>query len=187
MADAKATRAMKVVIAGGTGTGKTSTLEALEKKLPGAVFVEESARAVVRQRGEEGRALLRRENKLELQEAIAKAQSEAFGAVPDDRLCIFDSGFGDTIAFLKIAGIAVPKELLEAARRSRYDAVFWAPPRRDIFRDGNTVNPQTWEHAEQLGLLIRDTYRSLGYTVIELPKAEPRERANFVIEQLERK
>ena len=173
----------RAVITGGVGSGKTSIIEVLRKKQE--VWVaEEQALGMISEELQKSGQLLPWTKPLEFWKPVTDKRIAQFNGAPVKNFnCVFDRGIPEPIAFLLIEGITPPKELVEVSHKYRYDVVFWAPPWKEIYQN-RPERPQSWQYAEELGLLLKKVYRSLDYEVIEVPKAAISERAQFILENI---
>ncbi len=96
----------------------------------------------------------------------------------------FDRGVPDVIGYLRVCGLDVPRHMLTAADKFRYNKrVFLAPPWREIFHE-DTERKQSWEEAVATFEAMVRTYETFDYEIVPLPLASLEERAKFVLEQL---
>jgi predicted ATPase len=73
------------------------------------------------------------------------------------------------------------EEIMAACLNYRYERrAFLAPPWREIYRTDDE-RWQTYEEAvETYGVMVR-AYEDCGYEVVDIPRATPAERADFVL------
>lgn len=96
----------------------------------------------------------------------------------------FDRGVPDVIGYLRVCGLDVPRHMLTAAAKFRYNKrIFLAPPWRDIFHE-DAERKQSWEEAVATFEAMVSTYESLDYRIVLLPLASVQERAEFVLRQI---
>src|SRR5262249_4439502 len=99
--------------------------------------------------------------------------------------CFADRGIPDTLCYARLIGLSETEAIEEACRSYRYaPAVFLAPPWREIYAT-DSERKQDFAEAERTYTLMADVYRECGYRMVELPKGTPRERAEFVLDQLD--
>jgi predicted ATPase len=165
------------VITGGPGAGKTTLLEALRAR--GYTVAPEASRAIIKERtalGELGPRdhLLFAELGLMWDIRNYREAQAVTGPV------FFDQAMPGPASYLRKMGLPVPPHMDEAARRFRYaQTVFIAPPWREIYRT-DTERTQTWAEARLVFDLAAESYRRLGYDLVELPKASVEQRVAFV-------
>jgi predicted ATPase len=188
----------KYVLTGGPGSGKSSLLRALHER--GYTCSEEASRQLIMEE------LGRKSNCLpwmdlpcfaekvlgRMREAYQAAEDPGSGnpaaggkrIVPGRGPMFFDRGIPDIIAYLKVAGIPVQEHFYAAARQCPYEkTVFLLPPWRDIYVQ-DPARRQTYEESERLCYEIRETYRSSGYHITELPPAPVKKRVHFILEAI---
>lgn len=96
----------------------------------------------------------------------------------------FDRGVPDVIGYLRVCGLGVPRHMLTAAAKFRYNKqVFLAPPWRETFHE-DAERKQSWEEAVATFEAMVSTYESLDYEIVLLPLASVQERAEFVLKQI---
>lgn len=96
----------------------------------------------------------------------------------------FDRGVPDVIGYLRVCGLDVPRHMLTAAAKFRYNKrIFLAPPWREIFHE-DKERKQSWEEAVATFKAMVNTYESLNYEIVRLPLAPVQERAKFVLGQI---
>lgn len=173
----------RVILSGGPGAGKTTLLEELSRR--GYRCIDEVAREIIREQMALGGAALPWEDREEyarlmLARSIASFQEQAEGS----GLTFFDRGVPDTLAYVRLAGLGVERESIEACSRFRYwRQVFLAPPWEDIYEtDGERRQP--YDEAIRTYDWIVKVYTECGYECIDLPKTVPAVRADFVLNAL---
>lgn len=168
------------VLTGGPGAGKTTLLEALRAR--GFATTEEAGRGVIREEVEaSGDALPWLDRERFAERMFAWELRSYRDAERRSGQVFFDRGLPDTIGYLRLEGLEVPAWMEEEAWRLRYNGrVFIAPPWPQIYgRDEE--RRQNWDVAVRTYEVMAETYGDLGYTLLELPKADVEARADFVI------
>jgi predicted ATPase len=171
------------VVSGGPGAGKTTTLVELEKL--GFTCVPEVARQIIQEQIRSGGKALPWDDReaytaLMLQRSLESFKEHASAARPT----FFDRGIPDTLCYARLIGLRQTHSIEGACREYRYaPQVFLAPPWKEIYRT-DTERRQDFAEAEKTYDLMVETYRECGYQIIELPKAEPLLRAQFILKQI---
>jgi predicted ATPase len=169
-----------IVITGGPGSGKTTLIEAMRGR--GFATSPEAGRGIIQhQQAISGPALPWRNAALFAELMLCWELRSHAAAGAGSGPVFFDRGIPDTIGYLKLNGLAVPPHMLEAARLHRYRrSVFIAPPWPEIFTQ-DTERHQTLAEAELTHAAMVETYSSLGYELVPLPRAPLDERVRFLL------
>jgi len=168
------------VVSGGPGSGKTTVLHELARR--GVPFAEEVARQIIQEQVQGGGTALPwadREayTRLMLERSIASFLAHT----PADRITFSDRGIPDTLCYARLIGLPADDFIQDACRRYRYGSVvFLAPPWKEIYAT-DSERKQDFAEAERTFELMAQVYDECGYTVIELPKASPAARADFIL------
>ena len=173
----------RIVVTGGPGAGKTSLFDALERR--GFPRTREAGRAIIQDQVRiGGTALPWADRGLYAQlmlswEMRSLAETEGLAGP-----VFFDRGAPDVVGYLRLCGLEVPAAIDAAARLPLYDpVVFLAPPWREIFT-GDAERRQDYAEAVRTFEALAAVYAELGYRLVELPRADIAERADFVLERL---
>jgi predicted ATPase len=166
------------VLTGGPGAGKTSVIEELAAR--GLSTTREAGRAVIASYAEAGLPPPwidpPRFAELMLDHDIAEYERAATLNGP----VFFDRGMLDLVGYLALMGLPVTDRISIAAERYRYNShVFLFPPWRDIYVQ-DAERHQDFAEAERTHRVMVTAYKSLGYTLIEVPRATIADRAEFI-------
>lgn len=167
----------KYIITGGPGAGKTTLLQALKQQ--GYGTSDEASRQLIIEEVNNGSKCL---PWMDLPCFALKALErmvQLYNNAPPE-VTFFDRGIPDIIAYLKAAALPVDKHFYHTLNRHPYHpVVFLAPPWQEIYVN-DSERWQTFKEAVALYHTIKETYLTLGYTLVELPLASVQERVNFV-------
>ncbi len=171
------------VVTGGPGSGKTALIEALARR--GLRCMPEAGRAIIQDQVRIGGSALPWADRYAFAELMLgwelrsyQEASSAAGAVMMDR------GIPDVMGYLTLCGLPVPSHVEAAAKLYRYNqCVFVAPYWKEIFTQ-DTERKQDQAEAEATARVMIETYASLGYTIVELPRTDIEARADFVMKRL---
>jgi predicted ATPase len=172
------------ILTGGPGSGKTSLLRELNER--GYTIVHETGRSVIQQQIEiDGDALPWKNTRLFAQHMLASDVSNYLQHDGAKRIIVFDRGIPDVLGYALLSEIDEVAPYRKQARQFRYNKyVFILPPWETIYVNDNerkqdfTVATRTYE-------VMYETYKRLGYHLIDLPKVSVSERADIFIEMAE--
>ncbi len=170
------------VLTGAPGTGKSAVLERLG--LQGFDGVEEPARQILaEQRSFGGNGVPDSDPALFVELMLSRAVFERRKPRPAGRPVFFDRGIPDLIAYALLYGLD-DRPARGAAHKYRYNpTVFFAPPWKDIYSTDDERR-MSYGEAADFGERMRDAYRGLGYTLVELPRESPEARARLILDRV---
>ena len=170
----------RYIISGGPGAGKTTLVQALHQK-GYAVSEEASRRVIIEEVSKNSNCLPWTNLPCFAHKVLARMMVQYEKAFTHTGTMFFDRGIPDIISYLKVAAVPLDKAYTDAVERCPYSSlVFMAPPWQEIYIN-DSERWQTFEEAVVLFQAIKETYQSLQYTTLELPKASVEDRVNFVL------
>lgn len=174
-----------IIITGGPGSGKTTLLDEIFKT--NYNYIPEVAREIIRtQVSSEGDALPWKNVKKYCDLMLDKSIESFISAMtnPQKQPIFFDRGIPDTLAYTRLINIPISKKLESATRRYVYNKkVFILPPWKEIYKN-DSERKQDFEEALATYKIMFETYKYLGYELIEVPKLSVEERASFIIKNV---
>jgi predicted ATPase len=173
----------RIVITGGPGSGKTSLIDALQRR--GFPRTVEAGRAIIQDQVRLGGEALPWADRQAYARLMLSWELRSYRETEGRAgLVFFDRGAPDVIGYLRLCGLPVPFEARAAGRLFRYDSlVFIAPPWPEIFA-GDAERRQDFAEAARTYEAMAEVYPELGYTLVELPRVSIGARADFVLERL---
>ncbi|MCB0473861.1 MAG: ATP-binding protein [Flavobacteriaceae bacterium] len=180
----------KILITGAPGTGKTSIIQALESL--GYLCHHE----IIRDLTADAQKELSPENIVsnpivfvndpqDFNNKLLKGRIEQFinSDFHEEPLAFFDRGIPDVLAYMDYFRQQYRDDFIEACKRHVYDNVFLLPPWESIYVVDNE-RFESYEQALDLHIHIENTYKNLGYQLIEVPHASVENRIRFILDQL---
>ncbi|MGN6494871.1 MAG: AAA family ATPase [Agriterribacter sp.] len=167
------------VITGGPGCGKTTMLEALQKR--NYTVVPEDARQIIaEQTAMNGNALPWKDRILYQQLMMDRSVATYKAHINDTGILLFDRGIIDALCYGTLIGIPDSATNARIASQYRYNKkVFILPPWKEIYTT-DTERKQTWTEAVATYEQMAATYLQHGYQLTEVPRLPVNERASFV-------
>lgn len=173
---------LRIIITGGPGTGKSTLIDLLSQQ--GYSCYPELARQVIKEQLELGSNL------------FPWADVKGYSDLLFERICcqvedangsgviFFDRSPVDVLAYLELAGVGPDVEQLMAIRSLKYyPKVFYTPFWQEIYQT-DSERRESPEEAKIVDDTIAQTYRNLGFELIEVPKVSPLQRLTFIEQQL---
>lgn len=175
------------IISGTVGVGKTTLIEELIKRERKLTFISEVAAELISDQVDVDGELVPWKTELSFhrfEDLLLRKRIEAYLSAGESSVCFFDRGIPDAIPFFQVEGKNVPTELLDAARKIRYNQmVFFLPFWEEIY-ENTPFRPQSSREADHIDMLLRQTYLELRYSLIDVPKVSVEERAQFIFERV---
>ncbi len=166
------------IITGGPGFGKTSIIKELSKS--GYKTGEEIARDIIHNQLKVDGGILPWKNVKAFQQEVFGRRLSFYDSIGEEELAFSDRGIPDQLAFARFRGFS-PEILKESADKYRYaSTVFIASPWKEIYVIDD-IRKETFEEACRMHEMVCKVYNELGYKLVELPKANVKERVVFVL------
>ncbi|MFD0710826.1 AAA family ATPase [Paenibacillus sp. GCM10027626] len=171
-----------IIITGGPGAGKTTLLHEMKRR--GQRYVPEVAREIIQSEISLNGDALPWKNTTKYRDRMLDHSIESYleaMAQPKDHRLFFDRGIPDTLAYSKLISIPISNKLAAAVQNYRYcKQVFILPPWEEIYHTDHE-RLQGFDEAVATYRIMVETYTELGYELIEVPKLDVGQRADFVI------
>lgn len=172
----------RFLISGGPGSGKSTLIQALQQMH--CCCVEEASRKIIREEVAKHSNCLPWVNLSCFASKVLDQMICDYKKTEKNKITFFDRGIPDIIAYLKVGNEEVAESYALAMAQYPYASpVFLAPPWEAIYVN-DSERWQSYEEAVVLHGLIKETYLSQGYHIIELPKVSVQERIHFLLENI---
>lgn len=167
------------VVTGGPGSGKTTLLTALERR--GLTVAPEDARVIIQEQVAAGGSALPWADRAAFTRRMLRRSVRTYHRYADAQSpMLLDRGLPDTLGYARLIGLAHTALIEAACRAYRYaPLVFIAPPWEEIYRT-DSERKQDFAEAVRTFETLSAVYRDCGYRLVEVPRAEPEARAEFV-------
>ena len=171
------------ILTGGPGSGKSTVLNLLSNM--GYLTVEETGRNIIRKQiKSQGDAVpwknASRYTRLMFLHAII--DFEEFTYV--QKTCFFDRGILDILGYCRLVNIPITAILKKTVHKYRYNPkVFLFPPWEEIYTN-DTERKQDFKEAERTYHVLKNVYEEFGYQTVIVPRLTPINRAQWIIENL---
>jgi len=170
------------IITGAPGTGKSTVINALKKS--GHACYDEVARGVIAQELWNGKNRLPWVDIHGFSELVLAVMLSQKKEVLKNQLSFLDRGIPDIIGYFNHANVVPPKKYLDALSNYAYQKkVFFTPVWEEIYVT-DTERMETIDEAKRVSESLYDTYNSLGFELIELPKISTKERLDFILQKI---
>jgi predicted ATPase len=175
------------IFTGGPGTGKTTTLLALQKK--GYTVVEENARRIIKEQNETGGNATHEGDKKAFCELMLASNINDFQQyLHTIDSILFDRGIAGLLGYKDLAADEDWGDLLReieiAVQRYRYnDKVFVFPPWQEIYST-DEQRAHTFEEAIESYNAVTQAHSDAGYSLIEVPKTTVEKRVEFILDAI---
>lgn len=173
----------KIVLVGGPGTGKSTVLNELKSR--GFQCMPEVSRQVTLEAQKKGIEQLFLTEPLLFSEMLLKGRERQFIEAEnlDANWAFFDRGLPEVFAYMNYTKDTYPGYFKEKCEQYRYDHVFVFKPWEKIYISDNE-RYESFEESVKIDHHIQLAYKELGYTMIEVPFGQVKERGDFIINWL---
>ena len=171
----------RIILTGGPGAGKTSIVEELEKL--GHIVVTEPARTLISHYKIHSPELLpelSKENRKKFQVAI---EATAIGDYNNNTHGFFDRSIIDEIGYRYRYGIKITDELHSFVKENKYDAVFFFPFWKEIYKNDDVRHENPTE-AKLVSKHIFQAYLNYGYDPYIVPKLSIKLRMEYILNNI---
>lgn len=172
------------VISGGPGAGKTTLIEALEKR--GFKVVHEVARQILQEQIKSGGDATHWKNQVKYRDLMLSRSIETFMQITEQTQPVFfDRGIPELWGYSRFIKADMPDSLYDAIQLFRYNQkVFITPPWQEIYQH-DAERKLSWQEAVDTYHRVINSYEESGYRIIEIPKSTVDERIDFILQEVE--
>lgn len=171
-------------VTGGPGSGKSSLIGVMARR--GVRTMPEAGRAIIRDQVRIGGSGLPWADRALFAELMLGWELRSWHeAAAGDAPVLMDRGIPDVIGYLTLCGLSVPAHVEAAARLHRYNRQVFLAPYWDAIFTQDAERKQDRQEAETTGRVMAETYRRLGYRIVELPLLGIEARADFMTDCLQ--
>jgi predicted ATPase len=173
----------KIVLIGGPGSGKTSVINELQKR--GYSCKPEISREVTLQAKKDGVEQLFLKDPLLFSRLLLEGRIKQYKETEKtkEKIIFFDRGVPDVTAYLDFVNETYPQDISDANKLYMYDIIFHFKPWKSIYTKDNE-RYESFEESEKIDQFLVNTYKNLGYTIIEVPFKSVIKRADFILNSL---
>ncbi|MCK5820855.1 MAG: ATP-binding protein [Bacteroidales bacterium] len=174
-------KALKIVITGGPGSGKTSICDFLNQKH--FRTYSEGARRLIELGEVPPIAATSNDIATNFGAKVLQTRISHYQDSCNYELCFFDRGIPDGLAFSYFLKKQADQLLIDAINNLRYDQVFILTPWRKIYSQ-DIIRQESYETAESIYKNCVKAYSDSGYSILEVPHLSVAERASFILNNL---
>lgn len=173
----------KIIITGGPSTGKSSIIN--ELKSNGLTCIDEVSREVILEAREKGVEHLFITSPILFSKILLEKRIQQYQDAEKNksRSIFFDRSIIDIVAYLNFAKTKHTIDFDTCLKDKKYDLVFICPPWKEIHKTDNE-RYESFEEAKLVHAELILCYESYGYTTIEIPKGNIKERTQFITNYL---
>jgi predicted ATPase len=170
------------IITGAPGTGKSTIIDALRQS--GHICFDEIARKIIAQELKQGTNRLPWIDIRSFSEMVLEEMLKQKPDVLKEPLSFLDRGIPDIIGYFNYTKVTPAAHYFESLRDFPYqNKVFFTPLWEEIYVT-DSERLETTEEAKKISEALFKTYTSLGFNVVEIPKASINERLKFILENI---
>lgn len=169
----------KIVITGAPGTGKTTIINQL--KSLGYSCSNEISREIIAEQIATGGDILPWKDLTVFSNSVFSLRKAQYINASTESLHFFDRSMIDVIAYLKADNLKVSNQFFEDCKKFRYNnTVFYTPIWEKIYHK-DLQRQESLSSAKKIEKFILTTYKSFGYSLVEIPKQSTKQRVDFIL------
>jgi len=172
----------KYIITGAPGTGKTAIINALIEK--GYSCAEEISREIIAEQLIIGGDILPWKDQIAFENHIANLRKEQYLNRTDNKNYFFDRSSIDCIAYLKVNKLKTTTEINKIIKQCIFNKKVFITPFWEEIYINDSERVEDIKSAINIENSLIETYKSLGYNLVIVPKLSVSERVNFILSQI---
>jgi len=167
------------VITGAPCSGKTAVICGFEQL--GFPVVHEVARAFIDEELQKGKSITQiKADIFSFERHILNKKIAIEESLPEDTIVFMDRAVPDSIGYYTLEGLN-PEEPIAKSKQRQYKKIFFFE--RLEFKKDN-VRSEDDKIAARLDRLLKESYQTLGYKIVDVPLLPVNERIDFILAQL---
>ena len=172
----------KYIITGAPGTGKTAIINALMQK--GYSCAQEISREIIEEQLSIGGDILPWKNQIAFENHIANLRKEQYLKSCDNKNYFFDRSSIDCIAYLKANNLEVTTEIAKITKQCVFNKKVFITPFWEEIYINDRERMEDIKTAINIEKSLIQTYKSLGYILINTPKLSVSQRVDFILSKI---
>lgn len=170
------------ILTGAMGAGKSTLLSHL--RTSGLLCIDEPARKILAEQREiAGRGVPELDPSLFTHLLLSRSIYQFQTMQQHQGHVIYDRGIADNVAYAELFGIDVTPFTNASSLYQYNQTVFFLPAWQDIYCQ-DEERKMTFQQATTFGDQVKLIYQQLGYSIVEVPKQSPEQRAAFILNLL---
>lgn len=171
------------IFTGGPGSGKTTTLTALEKQ--NYKVIPEVARPIIQHQQVIGGNALHTGDRDAFLNLMLTTSIQDYQYMQHEKTAVFfDRGIPDLIGYAKAFCKKESRAVSEAVANYRYNkTVFIFPPWEEIYKN-DRERQQDFTESLETYLVLKEAYLNCDYDLVEIPKTSVEKRIEFILSTL---
>lgn len=173
------------ILTGGPGSGKTTTINKLNSL--GYQIVPEVGRTIIKEQiAINGKGLPWEDKELYANLMLRDAVRDYISFYSNKEILFFDRGIPDILGYTQLINASQIAIYTDCSKEFRYNkTVFIFPPWLEIYSN-DSERKQDFQEAIDTYNVMKQVYQLLDYKVIEVPRASITDRANFILNEIDK-
>ena len=175
----------RFIITGAPGCHKTSTLSLLRQR--GYICMANDIDLLIQEQNQIVRGVFPWSNiRYFAQKCLGRMWKTYERSKKHNQVVLFDQGVPDLMVYLRNENIdATPIYMDTFENCHYYPVVFMCQISQNSFPEEDLLYPYTFQQAQHIEELIRDTYTQLGFEVVSLSQPSPEDNAQAIVDKIQ--